>query len=79
MNYEIIQYVYLTDKHLSTFRTIHKIGNKLIDKPYKLQIIKYINYEGFYLIQLDIKLKGIVVFLVKINCQVIKIIINCKI
>lgn len=53
MNYDIIKYVYLTNDHKQTFHTIHKVNDKLIDKPYKLQITKYPNYEGFYLIYLD--------------------------
>lgn len=54
MNYTVIQYVYLTNEHSSTFRTVHKIGDKVIDKPYKLQIVKYKNCNGFYLIHLNI-------------------------
>jgi hypothetical protein len=53
MEYDIIKHACLLDKHVSTLKTIHRSNGKIIEKPYELQIVRYFNDEGVYLLYLN--------------------------
>jgi hypothetical protein len=49
----IIQSINLSDAHKSTGKTKHYLNNALLPVPSTLQIIKFPNDDGYYLIYLD--------------------------
>lgn len=53
MTYSVVKYIHLTPEHKSTKNTIHRLGNSVMGIPYKLEIVKYEDTPGFYLLYFD--------------------------
>ena len=53
-SYSVIKSIYLTSKHLSTLNTIQRVGNEIMMKPHKLEIVNYPGDPGFYLLYFGI-------------------------
>jgi hypothetical protein len=53
MNYKILKRVELLEHHVETGRTVHRRGLDKLPKPSALEIIKYPNDPGYYLLYLD--------------------------
>ena len=51
--YLVLKEVFLADYHRPTGKTIHRIGEREIETPVKLQIAQYAGDSGFYLFYFD--------------------------
>ena len=54
MEYKVLKSVNI-NKKISSRKTVHKIGDEILEIPSKLQIVQYKNDSGFYLLYLNSK------------------------